>query len=296
MKHRSVHSLTFVFIFLLTGLVSAQRADFVIIEHPEQLVIYDRFQQRMTRDAKAGLGTFVPIRILQRKTVLGDQITEALKGRVNGRTVFLPLNEQGEPVNEEQAGVVKYYRNCALIDDTARVQGKITLYHPAAPGRRILSRLQTGQKVWRIFKSRNYVYLRTLGRPDVYGWISAWQQARLLKETRPIPLKPVASLDQTTRERILRRIAAANRSYQAVFEHLNRLTGKMEPTPRWVPENPVSAAQNESQMVFVLQPPELARQLTRSTPILIQDLRGLLIGSGWKLIYSNGIIKIKPGS
>jgi len=264
-------------------------ADFLVIENPAQLIIYDRFQKGLSQEEKKHLGNYIPVRVVRWRDMLGDQITAVLKGDISGQEFFIALDEEGQPVNQTQAGFIKHYRKCPVVNDTVRIRsGEVDLYHPASPGTRVLHRLQKDERLVRIFKYWGYDYVRTFGQPVTYGWISERQKHRWEKVQTLIFREQPASLDEPTRQRILQRIAAANHSYQVIFDHFNRLKGKNETIPLW------QIKQEDHALIFVLQPAEAAARLSRSTRVLLRDLRGLLIGSGWKLEYATGTIKIKP--
>ncbi len=282
--------LLLLFEFLLSASLFAAQpstADFLIIERPQALTIFNQFQQTLTSEQKAALGSFAPLQIIEPQALLGDEITLALKGKINGQYFYLLQNADRQIVNRNFAGLVKRYRRCTVLNDTVRILKKnIRLFAPWTPGLRTIRKLGKEQLLHLIFKTKGYYYVRLIPDKSVYGWLSA-SAARYCRKTAVLPVIKSSLPEARLRQRIENRFMAANRKYGVLFSYFEGKGYAARPVPRW---------QNEAgrrKLIFRLQPSESAAGLKRSTEILLRDVQGDLIGSGWRARYEKGQIIIE---
>jgi hypothetical protein len=91
-----------------------------------------------------------------------------------------------------------------------------------------------------------------------------------------------------TREQLRGRIAAANETYRQYFERFNQSTGEAKSAPLW------RQAADGAEMRWTLAGPrQYAEQLSGSTRWLVQDLEGILVGTGYTAACENGEIAVR---
>jgi len=286
--NKSVIILLITISFSLSPILHAQQvtADFLLIERPQALTIFNAFQQSMTVAQKTALGAFTPLQIINTDSYLGDDITPVLKGKINGKFYYLLQDKDRRIINRLNAGLLKRYTRCAVLGDTVRItQSGIRLFAPRTPGLRTIRQLTQGQAVQRIFKKRNYIYVRLLADTTTYGWLPA-SAARYWEKTVTPPMVKSPLPDANLKQRILNHFMAANRKYRILFSYFESKGHAARPLPRW------QEAKEENKLLFRLQPAESADDLKRSTQILLHDVQGELIGSGWRARYEHGQIII----
>ncbi|GEM_PF-6845712 len=276
-----IRSIFFILIFCVqTGLWGQSfpgRSDFIIVENPAVLTIYNVYQQPLSTKQKQKLGTFVPVQIIQENDFLGDGLTPVVKGIIAHKVVFILQNEKKFDI----------YRHCKIFDDTLFAQRKGLGIWRRLKGKKRYIVLEKGNRFHRIFEWKRYFYGLVLpSTPPLYGWIkkpltTKWKK---LKAER----KPVTTLLPTAiRNRLWQRITAANTDYRHFFTWINNSKKTKLPVPVWVQE------QDKNELKFVLKPDSMSEHLSRSTAKLLEDLQGYLIGSPWKIFYKKGVIRVK---
>jgi hypothetical protein len=73
--------------------ISRAAAEYLIVEHTDQLLIYNKYQQRVTRQEKEAFVPFLPLRILEANGVLNDNYTPYIKVELDGGIFFLIKND-----------------------------------------------------------------------------------------------------------------------------------------------------------------------------------------------------------
>ncbi|MEO8167007.1 MAG: hypothetical protein ABI623_02080, partial [bacterium] len=151
--------------------MSATRADYLIVERPQQFVIYNQYQQRVSPSEKSAFLDDAPFRVLDPNDVLGDGFTRCMKVQSGGRNFFFEKDENGTLLGVEGAGARQMYSNAEILEDTIEIlkSGRVGVsdMHQSR-----LSELQEGDRFVRIFRLNGRVYGKLLGASERFGWIN----------------------------------------------------------------------------------------------------------------------------
>lgn len=236
--HRTLLALLFAF----SGLLPAQTADFLIIENPRELVVYDRFQQRINSRQEIPLAPYEPLQIIDAGGYLSDGFTPCIKVQAEHRLFFLLVDDNRQLVYAERAGFQRVFENCTLLRDTVEVLANQTLYltHnpvPESAPRAQRFYLEKGERLLRLFAHRNRVYVRRIGGEPQYGWSNLANESRE-RAWRVYRRKAAVagSIPPEIVQRIESRIGEANQVLAELFAHLNGQTGQRRAPPRWIVE------------------------------------------------------------
>ena len=269
-------SLLFIFnIILLVGPLSGQHADYLIVENPQALTIYNRYQQTLADADKGLLAPYTPFRILNEEELLSDQISLASRCLFNGEILFLLRDDGGHYYGQEQAGYVKIFKAAAVLGDTIEIiqRKHINLYSPEQDIRisRKLTTLSGGQLCVRIFRHQSRDYVRLIGESQPYGWLRLSDEQSWSRYVPP--REATGAIPQNILQRVQTRIQAANNAYAAYVAYFNRHYGRNETIPAW------QLSLSESQIEGRLNEPSYMQGLKRSNRYLFQDLENLLLGT-----------------
>jgi len=258
-------------------------ADFVIIESPRSLSIYDQFEQPLSKTEGAGLLPYSPLQIMSADVRLGDQITRAMQCSYGQKTYYLLKDEQGTMLGDKDR--IQIVKGCSVIGDTVEVSRKGAVsFAPSVSALGSAKSLPEGTILVLAFRSKNSYYALQTGHAPRFGWIpassrDAWK-----------PLKRAASADtsittQTTMQ-LSERIEWANAHYKRLFDAFNRGTNMQKSIPRW---------QKTGDLTWSLgEPYGRTGELDESAKCLIEDLGDILIGKQFSVRYEKGIINISP--
>ena len=264
----------------------SQTVDVLIVQKPDQLVVYDSFQQSLASPQQNVLQSFVPMRILKYRDLLGDGITPCVKVDVEGEVFYLLRHENGHLAGRNDLGVVKLFRRVRPMNDTVEVLAShsIQMENPVQGSRRFLS---VGDYCLRCFFDAGAYYVRTLGSHPEYGWLrlspvekgKSWQIAR--PEQARVDLPPMI------RDRIAGRIKDANLAYTEVYSLLTAETGKLFPAPQWEIES------TRSSLICTLRPAAAASLYPQAILALSATLRTYVLGTGFDVTMQGNTIEIK---
>ena len=99
----------------------AQTTNFLIVQQPDHLVVYDSFQQSITSLQQSAIRPFTPMKILVQRTTLGDGLTPCMKVDIDGEEFYLLRDESGKLAGWKTLGEVKTFSNKKLLGDTIAI-------------------------------------------------------------------------------------------------------------------------------------------------------------------------------
>ena len=261
---------------------ASQQADFFIIENPSALTIFSRFEQPLAASRRASLPQYAAFQIVKDKTMLGDEVTAAIRVRMDFAEYFILCDEDAAMLGAGKAGSIQRMRNCAVLGDTVTVarDGAAVLSNPR---KRI--RLAKGQKVIRVFNSGGRSYCLAAGGAAEYGWCDGDMSA-LTAAPAPVARREGPISDDIAR-RIARRIESANSTYEKYFAYFNKETGNDKTVPRWDIE------QTADMMRCTLKAAADCR-LDESTGYIVRDIEHIVSEQGLAVSRSANTITIAP--
>ncbi|MBD3225849.1 MAG: hypothetical protein GF313_14065 [Caldithrix sp.] len=291
MKFRKrMHLVAIFMLFIIRSAWSQERADYIIVENPQPLIVYDQFQRRVDTGRLKIFSTYVPLKVIRENDLFSDRISRVMGVELFSRRYHIMQNESGGLVNESDAGYVKRFNNCTIRNDTIEVlhDNRIRLYNrPATADDHIIETMDRETHLKRIFSKNGYHYVAELGIVPQYGWVrlprtSAWTFLRKRTSSKMITL-PVDIQNQ-----IEQRLATVNQKYQTYFRSFNRIHQSSKPIPQWKKE-PV-----EKGLKYRLDETGYMDRLNESTYYLVQDLQNMLVGTSFEVIHNADIIVIQP--
>jgi len=278
---------TIIFLFFLGVLLIASvpalakniSADFIIVENSQALTIYNRYEQALPRSRPRFFLPNTPFRILETKAFLSDGLTSVFRVELLGRSFFILTDEQGKIVGQGNAGYIKRFKNCTLIEDTVRVtpSGSVLFARSRKALKNNGRRLQSGEELVRIFKYKNTYYIQILSNRR-FGWCKSSPKGlcqKIRASTKPAALGLRADLI----DKIQNKLQQANRRYQKFFNWFNRRQDKQIQAPQW------QVKQRNGTVRFVLSGSAAVSYLKMSTGILIEEINRLLSGRPYSARY-----------
>ncbi len=272
----------------MLGAQGGRYSDFLIIKNPDAVRIYNQYQQTIDVDDFPQFSAYVPLRIIDERARLSDDITEVVQCTLFDDAYYI-LRGRKSLLPDAKSNTYTRVKRCRVIGDTLQIltDGAISVNHGlSAAETESKTTLNKGDVVIRLFRKDRQYFLAQLGRPSRYGWSalsdrSAWEKIQTTSESA------VNILPHDLKIRIVQRIESANHDYQTFFRDFNRRFEADKSIPQWVIEtetNVIRARLNQQTYI---------NQLSRSTHYLVRDLETMLLASPFELIYNDGVIVIK---
>ncbi len=266
--------------------ISATKADYLVVERPQQLIIYNQYQQRVSSSEKSAFLSDVPFRILTPNDVLGDGFTRCTKVELGGKNFFLEKDENGTLLGAEGAGARQMYSAAEILEDTIEILNSNRFVLSDMQQSRTFG-LQEGDRVVRIFRLNGKIYGKLLGANERYGWINLddasskdWRVAR----------EPGLSVSDQLRKvlpQIELRLKEVNEKLNSLYNHFNRKSAQQRQAPQW------QLQRMGNTVVCVLVPDGAGDQFTESSHLFGKNLEGLLLGTELRIAVSPGRLEIR---
>lgn len=290
------------FIFIVfSRLASAQspggKADFLIVEQPAALLIYNKYQQRLSFPEHEKLLPYQPMQILEEGIHLSDGYTPCMKIQANNTTYFLITDEEGNFVYEGETGYHMIFNNCLILGDTVEVLANQTIFisktpafQPAAQSQKYF--LQQGERLQRLFSHRGFVYVQKIAPETDFGWSNLSdkthnQSWRIVRRTG----QQSKSIPPDVNRRIEASVQEMNYLLEQLFTHFNNQTGQQKTVPRWEMEI------SDTRIACSLNDPQYYDAFPESTRYLLNSLTSALLGTSFEVFYNPGRIEVRrrPG-
>lgn len=203
--------------------------DYLIIEKPAALKIYNKYEQKTDPAETAWFRPFCALRLIDINMTLSDNFTLADRIELAGKFFYLLKVDRQALDISQSPGYLKEFRRVLVIEDTVVISRNdmIYLYSPAAPAEKTF--LPGGTLLHRIFLNGNLTYVQTLAETRQYGWCNfsnktGWHkldQAATAANLGDIMIRIQPVLDRY------------NSHYHNFFQYFNDQTGEQRAIPCW---------------------------------------------------------------
>ena len=104
----------------LCGGVSAGEParDVLTVEHPQRLVLFNKYQQRLSAEEYRRLPPFVPMVFVREQDHLGDGFTPCAAVEIDREPYYILRNEAGGFSTQGEPGRIEIFRNASLQGDS----------------------------------------------------------------------------------------------------------------------------------------------------------------------------------
>jgi hypothetical protein len=263
-------------------------ADYLLIEHVERLLLYNRYQQRMSPEERKLIAPFSPMKILDASAKLNDDFTPCTKVEIQGSVYYLMKDEKSGGLaitGNNMPGLMQVYKDAAVENDTVRLTaGKTKLI---SPDKTRTTDVQKGNFLERYFRAGGKTFVRLLGIHPEYGWVDfPDKNGYVVTGTKKEPDSDL-TLSSAVQKRIQSRLFEANAALKELFAYFNSETNAGRNAPHW------KFIVLERQYACVLEPEGYAEQYPESTRYLAGDIDNMLIGTNYRAAGSSGMIEIR---
>ncbi len=227
-----LRTILFLLIFVVGGLHSQTRSDYILIEHPDKLLLLNKYQQEISQHELNSFKPFTPFLIIEKHTFFADGIRSYLKVALEGEEFYMLTNNDGKIRNAEFVGINKKFTRRKVAGDTIKViaEKKVRV---RMPGTQSYSYLYPGDKVVRIFRDVSEYYGYNLAG-DYYCWVkmsppgkySGWEKYVETFEKYRMPRVELES-------KLIDKIEQYNELMKNLEAHFNTRFSKDKSFPKW---------------------------------------------------------------
>jgi hypothetical protein len=262
--------------------------EFLLVEHPDRLLILNRYQQNLVHEDATALEPFSPLRVLKSRDLLGDGFTPCMRVEIDGVDFFLIRERDGRLVGETRAGLVRSHSGELLPRDTLHVLkgGALQIAPPEGQGGHFLG---AGDRIIRLFFSDGRTYVKCPGHSPAYGWVTLLPGMANIQWGMTRAVSSVESLiPPSIRDSVQTALTRANAVIASLFSFFNTHSGQDRRAPQWR----LDVAQSSLVCTLLNGSPE--RDFPESTRYLAKDLQNFVLGTEFAVFRSPGTIEIRP--
>ena len=260
------------------------KADFLIVEKVEHLLIHNEYQQDITSQERARLVPFTPMWIVKANDLLSDGFTPCMKVEIDGNVFYILKDMDANLAGSASLGFHRVFNNVTLLLDTVQVLANhILVISPVTHSEKLP--LSSGDRIVRIFRHLNETYARRTGNPPTYGWIVLEENRENLDwKVVKQPPRAQASIDGRVLQSVERKMKEANRLLDQLFTYFNERTHQQKKIPHW------TVHASDTTITCILQD---YRDFSHSTLYVVRDLENIVLGTGLNVFSSPGRIEIR---
>jgi hypothetical protein len=259
--------------------------DVVIFERPENLVVLNRYQQRLGPEEYRRLLPYVPMVIVRAKDHLGDGFTPCAAVEIWREQYFLQREEDGAFSSRGDPGKSETFRDVSLSGDTVvLLRGKALSARAAGTGKEFT--VKSGTRAFRFFEHGSRTYARIPADGGRFCWVDLSVHPGSAEWREVERVSPGGGSVTDIFPRIQAVVDGANASLRRVYSALSRETG----SPHAPPSFRLSKTPREFRCG--LEPSSLSEAYGTSTRALLADIERVLGGTGLHAAISDGAILI----
>ncbi len=252
--------------FSVVRISGANRSDVLIVEHPRPLILLDAYQRSVPPTVKKEWPAFLPLFLGPAET-LPDGITRVRTAHILGRKYFVLLGKDGRPLGLQNAGFHRWYTKVRILNDTVLVKKDLPLLQPKTL--KVLQTVPAGRKLLRLFRTKNYYFVRTFRKPFVFAYLPLRYRNRLTKIHAARLQAEIRKQDFEQQIRYF--LNRKNRAYQTLFTYFKKMnkTPPQKKAPQW------QLREIKNGFTLRFSDPAYWKKWQRSSRIFLQELREL---------------------
>jgi hypothetical protein len=262
-------------------------AEYLIVEHTDQLLIYSKYQQRIHQQEKEAFVPFVPLRVLDSGGVLNDNYTPCMKIELDGSIFYLIKNDADSFMGAENIGFNHLYKNAVSLQDTVQVfsnTGTVLI----SPDKTQRFALQKEEKLIRYFQDGSQTYVRLLFKSSQYGWARLGHIVHVIHaQEKDREITANTALQDKTRGRIEAKFKEVNTLLVNIFMYFNKQSDENKSVPQW------RSVESERSVAYILEPQSYGSSFPETDRYITRELDNILIGTVYTMSYIPGKIEIQ---
>lgn len=275
------------FLILSINIATAQTTDYLIVENPSSLTVYNKYQQHLSDEIYTELIPFAPFQIISESELLSDQITQGSRVMLDNQILFL-VKDDHDRYSPDKNEYIRLFKKCDIYGDTIKVLKNLRVSIFEKPEHRYKKNkhiyLDPAQECIRVFKYRNLHYLKLLADSVVYGWTNLPRNGWEIYHQSD---KKNVKLSENLISRLKIRIESANQDYENFFNYFNKKHNLEKSIPYWNLEI------DEYEITGMLNNLSLGHDLKNSNRYLMRDIENIFLGSNFKATTSDSIFTIR---
>ncbi|MFH0736669.1 MAG: hypothetical protein V1773_00970 [bacterium] len=270
------------YFFYLLPIYSQKIADFVIIEKPQNLVIYNKFKQAISGNQKQLFSSYKPYQVKKSSGLFNDGVRGYMELDVNNESYYFVKDANGDYYNKAKSGEWFFFNDKKTYYDSIIVltNNKLLFYNMIQKKEIFLNE---GDVLIRIFEDANLFYCKlvknnTYGKVNLSGGNNSF--FNIINNKKANRAKIISS---ELKEKIAAKFNESNKLFKKLYAFFNTENEKNLIAPLWVIKT------NNYSIEAVLT--HYSNTFENSNKYLINQIQNIVLGTDLKVkLSANKII------
>lgn len=248
---------------------SGAKKDFLVVENPSALTIFNKFEQTVTESRKKFFPSFTPFLILNKNEKLSDGFTGVVRTNFRGEEYLILLDiKELTAGNKSENGVYLFENTSVLYDSIQMLKDKIV--ERIFPESKKIE-FKKGQIFSRIFSDKTGTMVL-----NPYGNYGFYKHENL-KEKSDFKILLVDKLVETGLDKIIiseirNTVNSFNSTLKSINEYISEKRGVTKEVPRFI------ISEKPNLLLITFEPEASAKLFSQTQSSLLSEIRLLLIG------------------
>ncbi|MBE2279647.1 MAG: hypothetical protein IAE91_04585 [Ignavibacteriaceae bacterium] len=248
---------------------SGAKKDFLVVENPSALTIFNKFEQTITESRKKAFPSFTPFLILNNNEKLSDGFTGVVRTNFRGEEYLVLLDIKGLSSGNKSENGVYLFENTSLLNDSVQML-KDKIVERIFPENKKIE-FKKGQIFSRIFSDKKGTMIL-----DPYGKYGFYKLENLKEKSDFNKLLVDKIADNGLDEVIISEIKSTVNSFNSTLKNINEYISDKRGITKEVPRFNINEEPNL--LRITLEPIASAKLFSRTQNSLLSEIRLLLIG------------------
>ncbi len=267
-----------ILIFFASFVYAQSIRDFVLIENPTQLTIYNKYKQPISEKEKKLFTSFKPLQIVKRSGVFNDAVRGYMEIELNNSTFFIVKLADGDYYGKKASGEWFFYEDSKTFYDTIKIERKIEYTNVK---KNKTGYLEKDELLVRIFESGKEIYCKVT-KSNKYVWIKNSKDDGYIIINNKI--KVSKDISGEIKNKISQKFYESNALMEKIVSYFNKETNKNNKAPKWVVDY--------SKKEIIAKLSNSDKNFDNSTRYLANQIENIILGTGLKLKTESNIILI----
>jgi hypothetical protein len=273
---------------LTSGIVAstlqeATRAMYMVVGPVGSLIVFDRYERRLTPEELSMLDSFAPMRVIAPSHIMGDGYSRCMFVEIDDERYYVQIGENGALLVGSGTITPRMFADVMRRDDSVRVVARRGLLLTIPDGREVI--LQPATVVKRYFTRGDRSYVGTSDSMRVFGWVP--QRYGDLEPVGGRGRVHLVAGSKDTQERITRRLEQVNGYLRRLYIAQSSKSGRHITAPEW------TVREDRGDLICTLEGIPTHGAHDASVRMLANEFRGYVLGIDAEVISRPGAIEIR---
>jgi hypothetical protein len=260
--------------------------DFLIAEKPHNLIIYNKYQQKLSPPEKKRLVPFLPMLITEMDGRLSDGFTRCMKVVIENELYYLLRDEHGTLRGTAKTSYLQVFKNSKLSSEKIYIIASHTI-QLLSPDKTQTTPLKKNISCNTYFENNGFLYVKT--SDNRFGWVQLLENENNIywKYLYSAGIRRTTGITPEISKQLRTKINEANHLLSQLFAFFNNKENRRKPAPYW------SMTVTSTTFSCVIKESPFDDAFAESQKFLATDISNIISNTTLRVYSTPGKIEIR---